>query len=90
VIRLVPHLVKVSSNDRISTLVRQALPGAALTPTPSPPSAVPIKLDYEYFQVDRTGSEWAAIVRARNLAAYVPSELGSAELELVFLLAARG
>ncbi len=88
-IRLVPQLVKVSSSDRIAQLVRQALAGAALTHVATPPGAVPVKLDYEYFELDRSGPEWPAVVQARNLAAYVPHELAEASLELVLLLRPR-
>lgn len=88
-VRLVPQLVKVSSNDRISMLVRQATGGLGLTHVPAPPSAVPVKLDFEYFQVERAGAEWDAIVRARNLSCFVPNEFGQANLELVFLLPPR-
>jgi type VI secretion system protein ImpJ len=62
--------------------------GVELTHTPSPPSAIPVKLNYQYFQLAKAGPEWDAITRARNLAAYVPSELANAQLELVILLPA--
>jgi type VI secretion system protein ImpJ len=87
--RLVPSLVKISSSERISTLIRQALTGALLTHVANPPSAVPVKLDFEYFEIERNGPEWEAIVRARNLAAYVPTELAGASFELVLLLPQR-
>ncbi|HUQ84030.1 MAG TPA: type VI secretion system baseplate subunit TssK [Gemmatimonadaceae bacterium] len=86
VIRAVPQYVKVSSGDRITQLIRQALSGVELTHTPSPPSAIPVKLNYQYFQLSKTGPEWDAITRARNLAAYVPAELANPQLELVILL----
>jgi type VI secretion system protein ImpJ len=89
-IRLVPQLVKVTSSDRISLLVRQALGGTPLTHTPTPHTAVPVKLDYEYFEIDRTSREWESVVSARNVAAYVPAEFAQVSLELVFLLAPRG
>ena len=88
VIRAVPQLVKVSSGDRITHLIRHAMSGVELTHTPSPPSAIPVKLNYQYFQLAKAGPEWDAITRARNLAAYVPSELANPQLELVILLPA--
>lgn len=78
--------VKISSHDSIERLVRQALPGVGLTHVPSPPSAVPVKLNYEYFLLNRSGSDWDAIVRARNMAAYVPDDVSDAQLELVIIL----
>ena len=88
-IRAVPQLVKVSSGDRITHLIRHAMSGVELTHAASPPSAIPVKLSHQYFQLSKTGAEWDAITRARNLAAYVPSELGDAQLELVILLPPR-
>jgi len=47
---------------------------------------VPVKSDFEYFSLDQNGLAWESVRRARNLAAYVPSELPNPELELVILL----
>lgn len=81
----VPGAVKVSSADRVDHLIRQALPGLTLTHLPNPPSEVPVRLEYEYFALDRTG-EWDAIRKARNLAAYVPADIPGVALELIILL----
>jgi type VI secretion system protein ImpJ len=85
-LRKVPQLLKVSSADRLDRLIKQALPGVTLTHVPNPPSAIPVKLKYHYFMLSRSGQEWDAIVRARNLAAYVPSDFPNPELELVIVL----
>jgi type VI secretion system protein ImpJ len=85
-LRKTPQLVKVSSHDGIERLIRQALPGLGLTYVPNPPSAVPVKASHHYFLLQKTGPEWDAVVRARNLAAYVPSEVPDPQLELVVLL----
>jgi type VI secretion system protein ImpJ len=85
-LRQVPKAVKVSSADQVDRLIKQALPGLSLTHVPRPPSAVPIKVNSQYFQVGRSGPEWDAIVRARNLAAYVPADLPNPHLELVLVL----
>lgn len=85
-IRKVPQLVKVSSNDQVERLIRQAASGLALRHVASPPSALPIKLDYQYFQVERSGGEWDAIRRSRNVAAYIPAEFPDPQAELVILL----
>jgi len=77
----VPRLVKVSSATEIETLISQALPGISLNHQSAPP--VPIKLKYQYFRLDQSGTKWAAIERARSLAVYVPSDLISPQLELV-------
>lgn len=82
----VPGLVKVSSGDHIQRLIKQALPGLELTHTANPPSAVPVKLGYQYFSLSKSGPEWKHIEGARNVAAYVPSDFPDPQAELVILL----
>jgi type VI secretion system protein ImpJ len=83
-----PQLVKVCSASHIEHLVRQALAGVSLTYVPAPPSAIPVKLNYQYFSLSQSGVAWEAIQRARNLAAYVPGDLPNPQLELIILLPA--
>jgi type VI secretion system protein ImpJ len=82
----VPYLVKVCSANHIEHLVRQALPGVPLVHTPRPPSAIPVKLNYQYFSVSQSGQAWEAVTRARNFAAYVPGDFPAPQLELLILL----
>jgi type VI secretion system protein ImpJ len=84
--RRVPTLVKISSTDQVDKLIRQALPGVGLRHLPSPPNSIPVKLDYQYFQLERAGSDWEAIRRMRNLAVYIPSDFPDPRLELLVLL----
>jgi type VI secretion system protein ImpJ len=86
IIQNAPRLIKLTSVDRAELLIRRALPGLTLTHVPSPPAAVPVKLDYHYFLLNKGGSEWDAIVQQRNVAAYVPSDLSDPQLELVVVL----
>ena len=55
IIGKVPQLVKVSPTDEIQNLVRLALPGITLRHTPSPPPAVPFKMNNQYFLLNQTG-----------------------------------
>lgn len=84
-IRRVPQLLKVSSADRIESLIRRALSGVQLRYTPEPPSSIPLKLNYRYFALERSGEDWDAIRLSRHLAVYVPAELPDPEMELVLL-----
>jgi type VI secretion system protein ImpJ len=81
-----PFLIKVCSADHIEHLVRQALPGVQMIHAPKPPSAIPVKLNSQYFSLSQSGVAWEAIGRARNLAAYVPGDFPNPQLELVILL----
>jgi type VI secretion system protein ImpJ len=82
----VPQLLKVSAANQLDHLVRQALPGLTLTYVPTPPTAIPIRTNALYYQLTRSGPDWEAILKSRNVAAHVPSELGSPQLELVIML----
>jgi len=81
-----PSLIKVCSATHIEHLVRQALPGLTLTHVARPPSSIPVKLNCQYFSLNQSGGPWEAVLRARNLAAYVPGDFPSPQLELVILL----
>lgn len=80
------ELVKVGAADHLDHLYRRGLPGLALTHIPSPPTAIPVKLDYEYFLIDTSGEEWEEVLRGKNLAAYVPAAIREPSLELVAIL----
>jgi len=86
----VPYLVKACSANHIEHLVRQALPGVPIAHTPKPPSAVPVKLNCQYFNVSLNGGAWEAIVRSRNFAVYVPGDFPNPNLELIILLPEAG
>src|SRR6266542_2203340 len=88
-VRRASQLIKISSHDHIDRLIRQALPGVGLTHVPNPPSAVPVKLEHQYFRLARTGPEWDAVTQARNIAAYVSSDFPGVQLELLIVLPAR-
>jgi type VI secretion system protein ImpJ len=85
-IRKCPQLMKICSANHVDHLIKQALPGVQLTHLPSPPAAIPVKLNYQYFSLTQTGVAWEAVQRARNLAAYVPSDFPEPQLELIILL----
>lgn len=81
-----PSLIKVCSANHIEHLVAKALPGVVLTHNPRPPSAIPVKLNHQYFSLTTSGVYWEAVLRARNLAAYVPGDFPAPQLELIILL----
>ena len=79
-------IVKVCSANYIAHLVKQALPGVKLTHVAAPPSSIPVKVNYNYFSLNQSGPVWEAIVRARNVAVYVPADLPNPELEFIIVL----
>jgi type VI secretion system protein ImpJ len=86
IIKKVPQMVKVCSATHIDHLVKQALPGVQLKHLPNPPNAIPVKLKYQYFSLNQAGPAWEAVTRARNFAAYVPSDFPNPTMELLILL----
>jgi len=86
IVQKAPQLMKISSADRIDRLIKRALPGLQMQYIQNPPSALPVRLDYQYFELDLRGEDWDAIKVARNLSAYVPTGLPDAKLELIILL----
>ena len=82
----VTQLVKISSGTQVEQLVRRALPGVSLTHMAKPPGSVPVKLNYQYFSLNQSGSAWEAVAKARNLAAYVPGDIPAPQLELMIVL----
>jgi type VI secretion system protein ImpJ len=83
-----PQLVKLCSKDFVPQLVKRALPGMALTHLPVPPSAIPVKADYQYFSVSRVGPCWDHIVQTRQVGLYVPGDLPDPGIELLVILEA--
>src|SRR5581483_228581 len=81
-----PNLIKISSATLLEHLIRQALPGVAMRHVPSPPSAIPVKLNYQYFSLAQSGDAFEAIQRARTFAVYVPADFPEPQLELLVLL----
>jgi type VI secretion system protein ImpJ len=90
IIRKVPQLVKTCSASQIEQLINMALPGITLTHVTVPPSAIPVKMKYQYFSLNQSGPAWEAVTRARNFAAHVPGELINPQMELIILLPQAG
>jgi type VI secretion system protein ImpJ len=83
VIAKTPHLVKLCSKQFVPQLVKRALPGMGMTHLPVPPSAIPVKADFQYFTVSRTGPCWDHIVQSRQIGLYVPGDLPNPSIELL-------
>jgi type VI secretion system protein ImpJ len=83
----IPSLAKACSATHIDQLITRALPGLKLTHVPVPPRAIPVKLRYQYYSIEKSGAVWDAVVRARNFAVYVPGDIPNPDMELIFLFA---
>jgi type VI secretion system protein ImpJ len=88
-IRRVPQLVKATSATHIEQLISSALRGIELTHI-QPPSAIPVKMKYQYFSLNQSGPAWDAVTRSRNFAAHVPGDILNPQMELIILLPQAG
>lgn len=86
IIRKVPQLVKVSSNGDIQKIIRNSLGGITLRHSPTPPAAIPMKLDNQYFSFNQSGQLWDAIQLSRSIAVLAPSEITDPRLEVIVVL----
>jgi type VI secretion system protein ImpJ len=82
----VPQLVKVCSARFVVELVKRALPGLSLKHLAVPPAEVAVKVESQYFVLNRTGPCWENIVQTRKAGVYVPGEIPSPEMNLIVLL----
>jgi type VI secretion system protein ImpJ len=81
-----PQLMKVCSSKFVGELVRRALPGLPLTYLPVPPSAIPRRVETQYFGISKAGPCWDHLVQTRRIGVYVPGDLPQPELELLVVL----
>lgn len=85
-IRKVPTLVRVAAKDEIQRLVRNALPAISLRHTPTPPAAIPVRLDSQYFSLNQSGPLWDSIMLSRQIGVNAPGEIVDPRMEIIIVL----
>jgi type VI secretion system protein ImpJ len=81
-----PRLAKASSPLEIQRLIRNSLNGLTLRHAAIPPSAVPMKLDNQYFSIEKKGVLWDGVVQTRNFTVFTPAEIVEPKMELLIVL----
>jgi type VI secretion system protein ImpJ len=81
-----PKLARVSCPDEIDRLIQKSLPGISLRHTPSPPSAIPVNLDNQYFGLNQHGPLWEGVLKSRTISVFVPGDITDPKLELLAVL----
>ncbi|MEQ4620424.1 type VI secretion system baseplate subunit TssK [Providencia vermicola] len=81
-----PLLCKAGSYDDVADVVNIALNGIPLKPLSHVPTAVPLRLENQYFALDIETPEGQAMLSSSQCAFYVPSTLGDVQLELFAVL----
>jgi type VI secretion system protein ImpJ len=83
VIDEIPKKAKIGSIETIDVLTHSALPGVALFYSALPPSAIPRKSGYVYFNLDNRGTYWDSIRRSSSIAVFIPPDFVRAEIEMM-------
>ena len=83
VIDEVPKKAKIGSIETIEVLTHSALPGVSLFYSALPPSAIPRKSGYVYFNLDNRGAYWDSIRKSSSVAIFIPPEFVRAEIEMM-------
>ncbi|MGH7074701.1 MAG: type VI secretion system baseplate subunit TssK [Stellaceae bacterium] len=80
-----PNQAKVGPVEKITQLVRVALPGIALQPLPVAPRQLPFQTGAVYFEFDRSGDLWKEMQKpggSGGLAIFVGADWPGLEMEL--------
>jgi type VI secretion system protein ImpJ len=86
VIRKIPQLVKVAAQEDVQRIVRNATSGIILRHAPTPPAAIPVKLDHQYFLLNQGGDLWDTLVKSRQIAVHAPGEIVEPKMEVLIVL----
>jgi len=81
----VPYKVKIASRDKIDYLIANALRGVVVNYTRVTPSALPIKANYLYYQLDTQGDAFETVRGAKNIAIFLPPDYPGMTIELLGL-----
>lgn len=81
----VPYKVKIASRDKIDYLIANALRGVVVSYTRTTPSALPIKANYLYYQLDTQGDAFETVRGAKNIAIFLPPDYPGMTVELLGL-----
>jgi type VI secretion system protein ImpJ len=85
-VKSAPQTIRVAALDALQDIIYKAVSGIPLSHVESVPDAIPMQLNYKYFELDPVSSYWQGIRRARNIAVYVPAETPNPKMEIVVLL----
>lgn len=81
-----PRLCKIGAPDDVGRIVNSALPGVPVSAVQRVPSAIPVRLDNQYFTLDGGSEALARMLAARACQIYLPASLAEASVELYAVL----
>jgi type VI secretion system protein ImpJ len=74
---------KIAASARVPTLMAQALKGVGLTYLSVPPAEIPAQPGTSYFELQRSGDEWAQAVETRTLGIFLPPDFTDLKMEFM-------
>lgn len=81
-----PRLSKIGAPDEVDRIVNSALSGIPVVSVQRVPSAIPVRLDNQYFALDGTSPALERMLAARACQIYLPMSLTEASVELYAVL----
>jgi type VI secretion system protein ImpJ len=85
VLNMFRHTVKVSSEERMPTLVQRALPGIPLLHGEAPIPGLPKRAGSVSFRIDRSCNDWMEIQKAQNICVQWNEACEDAAIELIIV-----
>lgn len=83
-----PVVAKIGAPDEVERILNSALTGVPLQPLERVPSAVPLRLENQYFALDGQHPAFRRMLDARSCSLYIPASLTDAVPELFAVLRA--
>ncbi|MGL4604167.1 MAG: type VI secretion system baseplate subunit TssK [Iodobacter sp.] len=81
-----PFLCKAGSPDDVAQIINSALNGVPLKPMTRVPSAIPLRLENQYFALDSQSEAFRRMMQAQSCSFYAPASLAGLSLELFAVL----
>lgn len=76
-----PKQTKIGTVENIRSLVNNQLPGISISSLPVAPREIPIKRDFQYFQLDPNSPHWKSLGASGGFAFHISGEFPELELE---------
>lgn len=83
-----PRLCKAGAPDEVEQIINSALTGIPLRTMSRLPAAIPVRIENQYFALDRAHPAFARMLGARACQFYVPASIPEVSLELYAVLPA--
>lgn len=81
-----PRLCKAGAPDEVEEILSSALPGIPLHAMSRLPAAIPVRIENQYFALDRSHPAFKRMLAARACRFYIPTSLPEVSLELYAVL----